>query len=212
MEPGERVLIHAASGGVGIAAIRVAQRLGAEILATAGSEEKRAYVRSLGVRHVFDSRSLRFVEAVREATGDEGVDVVLNSLAGAFIPAGLSLLRPFGRFVEIGRRDIHENAALHLKPFANDLSFHAVDLTTLLAARPARARPPDRGRPARPGGRLAAAGSRSRPSPSPGRGTPSARWPRPGISAALPSTSTSPAPSGTPNPNAPPCCAPTQPT
>ena len=139
MLPGERVLIHAATGGVGLAAVHLAMRAGAEIYATAGSEEKRDYLRALGIRHVFDSRSLTFVEGVREATGGEGVDIVLNSLAGEFIPAGLSVLRPFGRFLEIGKRDIHEDGQLGLSPFKNDLQFFAVDLTTLFALRPTRA-------------------------------------------------------------------------
>ena len=139
MLPGERVLIHAATGGVGLAAIHLTMQAGAEIYATAGSEEKRAYLRALGIRHVFDSRSLTFVDGVREATGGEGVDIVLNSLAGEFIPAGLAVLRPFGRFLEIGKRDIHEDGQLGLAPFKNDLQFFAVDLTTLFALRPARA-------------------------------------------------------------------------
>ncbi len=66
---GERVLIHAAAGGVGMAAVQIAQRLGAEVYATAGSDRKRDLLRSLGVRHVFDSRSLDFAEGVMAATG-----------------------------------------------------------------------------------------------------------------------------------------------
>ena len=139
MERGERVLIHAATGGVGLAAVQLARQAGAEIFATAGSDEKRAYLRALGIAHVFDSRSLDFVDGVRAATGGEGVDIVLNSLAGEFIPAGLSILRPYGRFLEIGRRDIHEDSRLGLAPFASDLSFSAVDLTQLFGARPALA-------------------------------------------------------------------------
>jgi acyl transferase domain-containing protein/NADPH:quinone reductase-like Zn-dependent oxidoreductase/thioesterase domain-containing protein/short-subunit dehydrogenase len=102
---GERVLIHAATGGVGLAAVQLAQRLGAEVLATAGSEEKRQLLRSLGIKHVFNSRSLEFVEGVREATRGRGVDVVLNSLNGEFIPAGLDVLSEGGRFIELGKRD-----------------------------------------------------------------------------------------------------------
>ena len=72
--PGERVLIHAAAGGVGLAAVQLAQRAGAEVFATAGSPEKRAYLRSLGVAHVFDSRSLDFADECMSATGGRGVD------------------------------------------------------------------------------------------------------------------------------------------
>ena len=106
LKKGERILIHAAAGGVGLAAVQLAQQIGAEIFATAGHEEKREYLRSLGVEHVMDSRSLDFVDAVKELTNGEGIDVVLNSLAGEFIPAGLGLLRYRGRFLEIGKRDI----------------------------------------------------------------------------------------------------------
>ena len=125
---GERILIHAAAGGVGLAAVMLAREAGAEIFATAGRPEKREYLESLGVRHAMDSRSLRFAEEIMERTGGEGVDLVLNSLAGEFIPKSLSVLREFGRFLEIGRRDIYEDAALRLFPFRRNLSFHAIDL------------------------------------------------------------------------------------
>jgi len=135
VEPGERVLIHAAAGGVGLAAIQIARRLGAEIHATAGDDAKRDYLRALGIRHVFDSRSLSFVDGVREATGGEGVDVVLNALAGPFIPASLGLLRPQGRFIEIGKRDLVAGTALDLSPFLRNLSFCAFDLGQIVDAR-----------------------------------------------------------------------------
>lgn len=100
---GERILIHAAAGGVGQAAVQLAQRAGTEIFATAGSEEKRAYLRSLGVHHVMDSRSLDFADQIMQITGGHGVDMVLNSLAGDFIPASLGVLADNGRFLEIGK-------------------------------------------------------------------------------------------------------------
>lgn len=133
---GERVLIHAAAGGVGLAAIQCAQRVGAEVYATAGSPAKRDYVKSLGVKHVFDSRSLVFADEVMKATGGRGVDVVLNSLAGEFIPKGLGVLSQFGRFLEIGARDIYQNSQLGLRPFANNLSFMAIELGPLMLGRP----------------------------------------------------------------------------
>jgi acyl transferase domain-containing protein/surfactin synthase thioesterase subunit/acyl carrier protein len=137
---GERVLIHAATGGVGLAALQWARHLGAEVYATAGSPEKREYLRSLGVRYVSDSRSPRFVEDVREWTGGEGVDVVLNSLAGEFIPRSLELLRDQGRFVELGMRDSLANATLGLRPFLNSLSFSLVDLRGMMKKRPEQVR------------------------------------------------------------------------
>ena len=103
---GERVLIHAAAGGVGLAAVQLAQAAGAEVFATA-SAPKQAYLHSLGVEHIFDSRSTAFGEQILEATGGEGVDVVLNSLTGpGFIDASLSCLAHGGRFVELARVDI----------------------------------------------------------------------------------------------------------
>ena len=103
LRAGERVLIHAGAGGVGLAAIQLAQAAGAEVFATA-SAPKQAYLRSLGVRHVFDSRQTHFGEQIFEATGGEGVDVVLNSLTGeGFIDTSLSCLAHGGRFVELAR-------------------------------------------------------------------------------------------------------------
>ena len=138
--PGERVLIHAASGGVGLAAIQACRRYDAVPIATAGSEVKRAYLRDLGVEHVLDSRSLDFVDAIRTITDGAGVDVVLNSLSGAAAEASLELLRPYGRFIELGKRDIYEDRQLGLQPFHRNLTYTAVDLTQLALDRPVEAR------------------------------------------------------------------------
>lgn len=137
VEQGERVLIHAATGGVGLAAVQLARHVGAEVYATAGTPEKREFLAALGVRHVMDSRSLAFSEQVMERSNGEGVDVVLNSLAGEFIPAGLATLRSHGRFVEIGKRDIYRNARIGLLPFQKNLSYFAVDLDRMIRERPA---------------------------------------------------------------------------
>jgi polyketide synthase 2/polyketide synthase 5 len=136
LRPGERVLIHSASGGTGMAAIAVARLLGADVLATAGTDEKRGWLRAVGISHVMDSRSLDFAEQTRAATGGEGVDVVLNSLSGPAIRAGLETLRPFGRFVELGVRDIQSDAPLGLGPFRHNVTLSAVDLIELQRARP----------------------------------------------------------------------------
>ena len=137
LQPGERVLIHAAAGGVGIAAVRIAQWRGAEIFATAGSPEKRQFLTGIGVSHVMDSRSLRFVDDVRQITGGEGVDVVLNSLGGEFISRSLSLLRRHGRFLELGKRDILRDTPLGMGSFANFIAFFAVDVGLDLPGFPA---------------------------------------------------------------------------
>ena len=139
LQPGERVLIHGAAGGVGIAAIQVARQIGAEIYATAGSAEKREFVALLGADHVFDSRSAGFDDAILEQTAGEGVDVVLNSLAGEAIERNLRALRPFGRFVELGKRDFYENTAIGLRPFRNNISYFGVDADQLMKLRPALA-------------------------------------------------------------------------
>lgn len=131
LSKGERVLIHSATGGVGLAAIQIAQHVGAEIFATAGSPEKRALLRELGVPHVMNSRSLDFADEVREATNGEGIDVVLNSLAGDYIKESLNLLRHRGRFIEIGKRDYYEDNKLGMRPFLKNLTFSLVDLDKL---------------------------------------------------------------------------------
>ncbi len=136
LRAGERVLIHAATGGVGLAAIQVARALGAEVFATAGSPEKRAYLHSIGVEHVMDSRTLAFADQVLEWTDRRGVDVVLNSLTGDALTKSLAVLAPGGRFIEIGKRDIDADSALRLKPFNRGLLFAAIDLDRLLVDRP----------------------------------------------------------------------------
>lgn len=133
---GERILIHAAAGGVGLAAIQYAQHVGAEIFATAGSPEKRDYLRSQGVQHVLDSRSQAFADQIMKITAGRGVGVVLNSLAGEFIPNSMSVLEPSGRFIELGKIDIYQDAKLGLGQFKNGRSFVAVDLGWLMVHRP----------------------------------------------------------------------------
>ncbi len=137
LSAGERVLIHAAAGGVGLAAVRIAQALGAEVFATAGSPDKREFLRAAGVQHRLDSRSLKFAEQVMALTGGQGVDVVLNSLAGTAMEWSLDTLGSFGRFVEIGVRDIYEhNRRIGLRHFRKSQSFIAVDLNLLTDERP----------------------------------------------------------------------------
>lgn len=128
IKAGDRVLIHAAAGGVGMAAVRLALRAGAEVFGTAGSPEKRAMLASMGVQHVMDSRSLAFAEEIRRITDGAGVNVVLNSLAGEFIAASLGVTALGGRFVELGKRDIlTTEAAARLRP---DVRYQAFDLAT----------------------------------------------------------------------------------
>ena len=126
---GERVLIHSATGGVGLAAIEIARWIGAEIFATAGSESKRELLRTLGIAAPMDSRSVDFADAVMRGTGGEGVDVILNTLSGPAVAKGLEILRLFGRFLQIDKQDIARNSPLPLGPFKKSLTFSSIDLS-----------------------------------------------------------------------------------
>ncbi|MFF7454674.1 acyltransferase domain-containing protein [Kitasatospora sp. NPDC008115] len=137
LRPGEKVLIHSASGGTGLAALNLARVLRAEVWATAGSEDKRDYLRGLGVEHVMDSRTLDFADRVRELTGGRGVDVVLNSLTGPAQSAGLGLLAHRGRFIELGKRDIYANTRLGLLSFRRNITFAGVDVLMMMRQDPA---------------------------------------------------------------------------
>lgn len=138
LQAGETILIHSAAGATGLAALHVARSVGARIMATASSEEKRRLLRELGAVCVADSRSLAFVDAVREQTGGRGVDVCLNSLAGEKMGESLALLAPGGRFLELGKRDIDDGTAVALRHLGSARSYMAVDLVTLAAAYPDR--------------------------------------------------------------------------
>jgi len=138
--PGELVLIHAAAGGVGLAAIQYAKHRGAVVIATAGSEVKRAFLRLAGADYVVDSRDLGFADAVRTISGGAGVDVVLNSLSGEAMEQSLSVLKPFGRFLELGKRDFYLNRRVHLRPLRQNISYFAIDVDQLPVQRPDLAR------------------------------------------------------------------------
>jgi phthiocerol/phenolphthiocerol synthesis type-I polyketide synthase C len=131
LDRGEWVLIHGGAGAVGLAAIQIAQARGALVIATAGSQAKRDLLRALGVPHVLDSRSVDFVGDVKAITG-AGVDVVLNSLAGEAMERSIACLRPFGRFVELGKRDYVANTHIGLRPFRKNLAYFGVDLDQLM--------------------------------------------------------------------------------
>lgn len=139
LRPGERVLVHSAAGGTGLAALQLARRVGARVLATAGTAEKRELLLRLGATHVFDSRAGTFAAEVMAATEGEGVDVVLNSLAGDAIEQGLSVLAEDGRFLELGKRDLYApHRSLGMAAFRRRVSFHPVDLMGFAARHPER--------------------------------------------------------------------------
>ncbi|MGW0532912.1 SDR family NAD(P)-dependent oxidoreductase [Streptomyces sp. NPDC003032] len=139
LAPGETLLLHGAAGGVGLAALRFARERGARVLATAGTPAKRDLLRLLGADHVLDSRSLRFADEVRTLTNGRGVDVVLNSLAGEGLARSMELLADGGRFVELGKRDIHTDGHLAMRAFRHNTAFFGVDLLRLLAQHSLRA-------------------------------------------------------------------------
>lgn len=136
LQAGEKVLIHGAAGGVGMAAIQIAKWIGAEIYVTAGSDEKRDFLRLLGIDHIFNSRSLSFADEILAQTDGKGVDVVLNSLSGEAINRNLRVLKPFGRFLELGKRDFYENTKIGLRPFRNNISYFGIDADQLMQAHP----------------------------------------------------------------------------
>lgn len=133
LKPGERVLIHAAAGGVGLAAVQMAQRAGAEIFATA-SPGKWEYLQSIGIKHIMHSRNVDFAEEIMSLTGGEGVDVVLNCLTGEALEKSFAVLKQGGRFIEFGKLGIWTAAeARERRP---DASYHFFDLGDLAARDP----------------------------------------------------------------------------
>lgn len=129
LQRGDRVLIHSATGGVGLAAIEIARWIGADVFATAGSEEKRDFLVSLGIEAPMDSRSTAFADEVLSQTDGEGVDVILNTLSGPAVEKGLEILRLFGRFLQVDKKDIAEGRSLDLTPFKRALTFTTIDLS-----------------------------------------------------------------------------------
>jgi NADPH:quinone reductase-like Zn-dependent oxidoreductase len=137
LRAGESILIHAGSGGFGIAAITLAQQIGAVVYTTTGSQGKRDYlIRELGVEpsHIFNSRDASFVSGIMEATKGRGVDVVINSLVGDLMHDSWSCLAEFGRFVEIGKRELIDAGKLDMRVFLRNSTFTAFDLSELFYA------------------------------------------------------------------------------
>lgn len=131
----DRVLIHTASGGVGLAAIQLAQLAGAEIFGTAGNPEKRAFLKNLGIPHIMNSRTLDFADEILESTGGKGVSIVLNSLSGDYIPRNLSVIDERGCFLEIGKVGIWAPEKIaEVKP---NLAYHTIALDDMSRDNPA---------------------------------------------------------------------------
>ncbi|WP_203217982.1 type I polyketide synthase [Nocardia terpenica] len=139
VRPGDRVLVHSAAGGVGLAAVRIARLLGAQVYATAGSRTRREFLRDEGIEYVADSRSTSFADDVLRWTGGEGVDVIVNSLPPDMIRANLRVLRTFGRFVELGK-PADADDSIRLASARRALSFHSFDYDQMMALAPQRVR------------------------------------------------------------------------
>ncbi|OTB00237.1 hypothetical protein M426DRAFT_15697 [Hypoxylon sp. CI-4A] len=130
----ESILIHAAAGGVGQAAIVVAQSIGADIFVTCSTEEKRDLLvdkYNLKADQVYSSRDTSFSQAIMKKTGGKGVDVILNSFSGSLLKAMWSCIAPFGRFVEIGKSDVEGAKRLDTAPFGRCATYAGFDIAQL---------------------------------------------------------------------------------
>ena len=135
LKKGQKVLIHNATGGVGLAAVNYARMVGAEIFATAGTDEKRAYLTNLGIKHVYSSRNLDFAKQIADVTNNAGVDVILSALPGEMLYQNFSILAPYGTYLEIGKKDIIDNAPLPMKFFNKNLAYISIDMDRMLRER-----------------------------------------------------------------------------
>ncbi|KAJ3951746.1 hypothetical protein N0V92_011836 [Colletotrichum tropicale] len=144
LKAGETILVHAAAGGTGQAVIQLAKHLGAEVYATVSSREKMQLLMDeygLAEDHIFSSRDLSFASGIMRMTDGKGVDVIVNSLSGEALRASFGCIAMFGRFIEIGKRDIMANSKIDMLPFSRCATFTAVDLSQIATlARPLTSR------------------------------------------------------------------------
>jgi NADPH:quinone reductase-like Zn-dependent oxidoreductase len=141
LEKNQTVLIHSACGGVGMAAIQIAKMVGAEIFATVGSQEKIDYLmKNFGIpRHrIFNSRDDSFYDDVMRETGNQGVDLVLNSLSGHLLHTSWKCVAPFGMMVELSKRDLLGYGKLDMNPFLENRTYYCFDGMELARKRPAK--------------------------------------------------------------------------
>lgn len=139
LRKGESLLIHAASGAVGQACIILARHIGANVFVTAGSSAKREFLHrefDIPKEHIFSSRTPEFRDSILAITDGKGVDVIVNSVSGSLLQATWDVVADFGRFVEIGKRDLLQNSYLPMRPFDRNVTFSGVDLRTLFLSKP----------------------------------------------------------------------------
>lgn len=132
LQEGESVLIHTATGGVGLAALEIAHWKKARVFATAGTAEKREFLKMLGIENPLDSRSVAFSHEIMKMTGGQGVNIVLNTLSGEAMLKGMEILAPFGRFIQIDKKDIANNSPLPMGLFKKGITFAALDISLYL--------------------------------------------------------------------------------
>lgn len=137
LQKSEKVLIHTATGGVGLSAVQIAKHIGAEIFATAGSEEKREYLRSIGIKNPMNSRTSEYADEIFALTEGVGIDVVLNTLPGENGAKGIEILDYFGRFLQIDKSDTSQNAILDIGLLKKGITYSVIDLSLFLM-RPAK--------------------------------------------------------------------------
>ena len=135
LQPGEKILIQTAAGGVGLVAVQMALRAGAEVFTTASTAEKLEHLRRMGVHHPINYHVEDFAEAVQRLTGGGGVDVVINTLAGEAIQQGLDLLAPHGRYFEIAMTALKSASSIDLSRLVDNQSFHSIDLRKMMLRR-----------------------------------------------------------------------------
>ncbi|RAH59477.1 polyketide synthase [Aspergillus piperis CBS 112811] len=138
IQPGESVLIHSGAGGTGQALIQLAVHCGAEVYTTVGTEEKKRFIMQkypIPEDHIFSSRSTNFAPAIMHMTNGKGVDVVVNSLSGENLIRSWECTAPYGRFVELGLKDILQNAKLPMAQFRNNVTYRFFDLSLVLRDR-----------------------------------------------------------------------------
>ena len=139
LRPGESVLIHVAAGGLGQAMIQIAKMIGAEIFVTIGTEDKKNHpITTYGIArdHIFSSRDLTFASCIMRVTGGRGVDVVPSSLAGDALKATWRCIAFFGRFIEIGKKDLETDGKLEMSTFKKNVTFASLDTTVILGHNP----------------------------------------------------------------------------
>ncbi|CAF1246238.1 unnamed protein product [Adineta steineri] len=131
LKSSQTILIHSAASATGLAFIQYAKMIGANIIATAGTKEKRDFLREkYQLEHVFNNKDLSFVRQIRQIYPN-GIDIIVNSLSGLFRNESLKLLAPFGHFIELNQNDIYANSNLSLFPLRTNCTYHVIDLTSL---------------------------------------------------------------------------------